>query len=286
MVGFVSMKKLYAYISQKVVRADWTSLQAVFGRAAVTLGIFVVLGVAVAFLRVNFLASFDQLASEFFYSLRTLFLTEAVIWLTLLGNREVIIFFLIVSCALLGYWGRKENILPFLLTVLGAQFSTSVAKLVFARPRPLMQIYPEDSFSFPSGHATVVVAFYGFLLYLIWKNWRNEKAKFAAALSLLSVMLLVGLSRIYLGLHFPTDVFGGYLLGATWLILGLGAAKFMFATEQDKNLQIGARQMKFIASFLVLMAVVFFIAFGRWFFANEINKESGITVRYEKSTDL
>ena len=75
----------------------------------------------------------------------------------------------------------------------------------------------EVSFSFPSFHAMFSLAIYGFIIYLIWKS--NFKYRKLICLFLISLILTIGLSRIYLGVHYATDILGGYLISLAYLIL-------------------------------------------------------------------
>ena len=152
---------------------------------------------------------------------RSDFWTSAFLNITLLGNWKIIVVTSLVVVAIFWFWKKKEYIIPFLVVIIGGQLSGSIFKRIFARARPLNSVYHEDSFSFPSGHAIIAVVFYGFLMYFIWKNvadkfWRNTFLIIGAI-----VILAIGFSRIYLGLHYFTDVLGGYILGALWLGLGI-----------------------------------------------------------------
>lgn len=128
-----------------------------------------------------------------------------------------------LALALTG-WFFWKNMKIDALSILGA-FGGAVGvntllKLVFARPRP--QVFPplvaESSFSFPSGHVTAAVAVYGFLAFLLWQN-RNR------AWAVLSAMwvLVIAFSRIYLGVHYPSDTLAAMAFTGLWLIWTLYA---------------------------------------------------------------
>jgi len=89
------------------------------------------------------------------------------------------------------------------------------------RPRPLNAFYIEDSFSFPSGHAAVAVAFYGFCAYILFRLCEQWKWKANAMMIGVSMIAFIGFSRLYLGVHYLSDVWGGYLIGALWLLFGI-----------------------------------------------------------------
>lgn len=95
-----------------------------------------------------------------------------------------------------------------------------VLKIIFNRPRPVENRLVEASgFSFPSGHSMISMAFYGLLIYLAYKEIRNKKLKYAICIGLSVLIGLIGISRIYLGVHYASDVAGGFLLSIAYLIV-------------------------------------------------------------------
>ena len=103
-----------------------------------------------------------------------------------------------------------------------AQF---ILKIVFSRVRPDQwpALLMSSGFSFPSGHTTVVTVFYGLIIYFLAKSKLNWKLKKVGIFLASALIILVGVSRIYLGVHWPSDVFVGWILG---LIILLGLVKF------------------------------------------------------------
>lgn len=95
-----------------------------------------------------------------------------------------------------------------------------ILKLIVARERPnVLRLVSEEGYSFPSGHAMVSMGFYGFLIYLSYKNIRNQKIKYPLIIFLSMLILLIGISRIYLGVHYATDVIGGFIIGIMYLVI-------------------------------------------------------------------
>jgi undecaprenyl-diphosphatase len=126
----------------------------------------------------------------------------------------VLLVLLVVWWAYRGRWGL---VVGLIITTVGAQLLNDVLKELFhrTRPAPVALLIPVQAFSFPSGHAMVSAAFYFYLAYLGWRvleGWR----RWVWAGSLLLLVLLIGLSRLYLGLHYLTDVVAGYLAGLLW----------------------------------------------------------------------
>lgn len=95
-----------------------------------------------------------------------------------------------------------------------------ILKVIVARPRPnVLRLTIEDGYSFPSGHAMVSMGYYGFLIYLIYKNIKSKKLKYTLITFLSLLILLIGVSRIYLGVHFATDVLGGFIIAVIYLVI-------------------------------------------------------------------
>lgn len=92
-------------------------------------------------------------------------------------------------------------------------------KNILQRPRPEeYRIINESGYSFPSGHSMVSMAFYGFLIYLIYKNFKNKYLKWTLIILLSFLIVNIGISRIYLGVHYTSDVIAGFLVSIAYLI--------------------------------------------------------------------
>jgi membrane-associated phospholipid phosphatase len=97
-----------------------------------------------------------------------------------------------------------------------------ILKNIFGRPRPDNPLLRTVSgLSFPSGHALVSMAFYGLLIYLVWHNVANKVWKWILIVLLIMLILIIGMSRIYLRVHYASDVAAGLALGLIWLVLSI-----------------------------------------------------------------
>lgn len=95
-----------------------------------------------------------------------------------------------------------------------------IFKWIVKRPRPAgYRLIDVNETSFPSGHAMVSMAFYGYLIYIVSKYIKNKVIKWVLIILLSLLISLIGLSRIYLGVHFFSDILGGYLISVSYLIL-------------------------------------------------------------------
>lgn len=111
-----------------------------------------------------------------------------------------------------------------LITICGSTTTTFVIKYISSRERPSEAFYFESSPSFPSGHAALSMALYGFLIYLLLRHPHRHGRIFLITL-LASAIILIGFSRVYLGVHYPSDVMVGYVIGFMWILISLSLSK-------------------------------------------------------------
>ena len=171
-------------------------------------------------LKTDFLSAFDANITQYFISQRTPFLTEYFLFVTNVGDvwGYLIVF---VICSLLFYvlfrgWKYVAQ-LTFILVL--ALSSNLILKEIINRERPTLEhLVTVETLSYPSGHAMTAIAFYGFLIYLIAIFNIRKVLKFSIILVLIILILSIGISRIYLGVHFPSDILGGFIAGFIWVI--------------------------------------------------------------------
>lgn len=168
----------------------------------------------------NELAPFDHVVYRYISAYISPVLTKAMAGISFLGSAPV----LIAITALFLIAARKKRDFRFYeammtLNLLAAWLMNVLFKTVFHRARPdLIRLAAATGFSFPSGHSMVSAAFYGYLIYLCVLFLKRPWKEICSAL-LLCVVLLVGVSRIYLGVHYASDVAAGFLAGFSWVIL-------------------------------------------------------------------
>ena len=118
-------------------------------------------------------------------------------------------------------------------------------KYIFERQRPdVNRLIPESGYSFPSGHSTVSMAFYGFLIYLIHVNVKNKKIKIPLITLLSCTIVMIGVSRIYLGVHYTSDVCGGFLLSICYLTIFTKVVKEINIKLDNKEKLIKLEKIK------------------------------------------
>ena len=105
-------------------------------------------------------------------------------------------------------------------------------KRILQRPRPTeFRIVEETGYSFPSGHSMVSMAFYGYLIYLIYRYIKNKYVKWILITILSILICLIGISRIYLGVHYTSDVLGGFLISISYLVVYISSIKKLLPEE-------------------------------------------------------
>ncbi len=141
--------------------------------------------------------------------------------ITKLGNPPVITGLAVTAAALLILSRRYAETLWLAVNVVGtAGIGNALIKLAFMRQRPTLEhLVTETSYSFPSGHSTGSMILWGTLLMMLPGLIKNKPLRLLLQICCGALILGVGVSRIYLGVHFPSDVLGGFCLGAGWLLL-------------------------------------------------------------------
>ena len=145
-------------------------------------------------------------------------LYEPMLFVTALGYYWVVLPLLVLAAYAFYRKGRRISATLLVVATLGGMALTSVLKSVFQRTRPELfdSGYTASFYSFPSGHATIAVGFYGTLTLLV--AWRLKGfRRWAVVVAGVALVLLIGFSRLYLGVHYPTDVIAGFLAAPLWV---------------------------------------------------------------------
>lgn len=169
------------------------------------------------------IAWFDQSIIDVVQGMENEGLTRIMKGFTFLGSSLVATLLSVIAFLFLWLVLRhRKELLMFLLSVGGSEIWNIIIKNWMQRQRPNTHRMIEISgFSFPSGHSMAAFALYGTLTYLLWRHIPALAGRIAMIVIGVALTLLIGISRIYLGVHYPSDVFGGYLASATWLMLSI-----------------------------------------------------------------
>ncbi|AEB29259.1 putative phospholipid phosphatase [Carnobacterium sp. 17-4] len=138
-------------------------------------------------------------------------------------------FFIVLLTVLVGLyfiWRKKDSKTAYWFVfnvALGAGLLNQLVKFLFQRTRPTIEhLVLQDGYSFPSGHSMASLICYGGIAFLIIQFTRKTWIKWLVSLLAALIIIIIGISRIYLGVHFPSDVIGGFCLAGSWLVLSTG----------------------------------------------------------------
>lgn len=188
----------------------------------IALGFFVTISSAIIFIKLRSevldreLIPFDHYIAHFFYSLRSPALNEVMIFVTYFGGILVTILGIVITILLTIRNHKREAFLfGYILTM--AIILNVILKNLTLRDRPqFLPLVTENGYSFPSGHAMNSFVFYISLAYFMYHFTKNRALTIVCSLIALFAIGLIGMSRIYLGVHYPTDVLAGWAGGMTW----------------------------------------------------------------------
>lgn len=171
--------------------------------------------------------AFDFIVFDKVSNLVSLSTTRFMQFITFFGNHKflipanvvLIIYFLFIK-------KHRWYSIKVPVIAIGGVLLMFLLKQFFNRPRPLVPLLePVKGLSFPSGHALMSMSFYGLLIFLVWENVRKQYLKWSLMILLLIFILLIGFSRIYLRLHYFSDVIAGFAAGIIWLSLSIWAIR-------------------------------------------------------------
>ena len=161
----------------------------------------------------------DRSVAQALHDAATPATTTAFLIVTALGSLEAVA---LLGLAVAAYYGRKRrwlHVQVWITVLLGGFALNQLLKVFFARPRPVFEdpLVLESTYSFPSGHAMESMVMYGMLAYFAVRALSTWRARTAVVFGAAVLVLLIGFSRMYLGVHYLSDVAAGYAAGGAWL---------------------------------------------------------------------
>lgn len=175
--------------------------------------LFIILTVLVC---TNTIEPLDNATSSFIISIRSPELTNTMNIITNISGSYALIVFTTLFIILIK---KKKYPLAITINLIAVFITSQLAKAIVERDRPLDMLVSAPGYSYPSGHSMVGLAYFSFLSYLVIKYIPNKIVKIILPIVFTITILLVGFSRIYLGVHYLSDVLAGFLLGAIYLII-------------------------------------------------------------------
>jgi undecaprenyl-diphosphatase len=255
---------LFTALSNRLNTGTFTGLPLTLLGIAFLYILLAFLGVLEGIINHESIVAVDTRFANLLYAYRSATVVKVFLWITLLGKAQIILCLALVATVLFWLWNKRAYILPLWISIGACYLTTVLGKVVLHRQRPPgIGVYDETFYSFPSGHATVSTALYGFIAYYLIRHivtWRN-RLNFSFAVIML--VAAVGFSRLYLGVHYLSDVLGGYLLGLIWLIIGICLTELLAERKPDSQLRSISPQILRISTGLLLLAcAVFYVHTG------------------------
>ena len=180
---------------------------------------------------------FDQHVIDTINSYSSPAMDGLMLFMTEMGSKFMLGLLLVISMIWLfvkrkDVWGMRL----YFITVAGGGLLNLLLKNFFKRERPnINRIIEADGFSFPSGHSMGSMTYYGFLGYLVMRSKRKPLSKLGLGIFLCLVILLIGISRIYLGVHYPSDVVAGFIAGSVWLVICISLLEIINLYKQKRH---------------------------------------------------
>ena len=171
-------------------------------------------------LTTDVLANYDKQITDYVISYRTPLLTDYFTFVTHVGDfYGYAVVVCITAFVSLVIFKKRKYVVQIVLVLALSGLSTWVLKRAINRARPSLEhLVTVETLSYPSGHAMSAMSFYGFLIYLFYVFKMNKIYKYSIIFLLFLLILSIGISRIYLGVHFPSDIAGGFIAGAIWVV--------------------------------------------------------------------
>ena len=178
------------------------------------------------------IVAMDYFASQQMSMLSESPIVKFFILITSFASTATTCLIIFLTCVLCWVIRQRYIVIGLMVATVGSTVFTFLSKLLFHRDRPADILLFERTDSFPSGHATVTVALYGFLAYLAIRFSHSFTRQVRVLVMTVFFSILVGLSRIVLNEHYLSDVLGGYLVGALWLTVAISVTEWLGASHR------------------------------------------------------
>lgn len=223
-IGFIGHHpKFVAFISERLSPTSYLGLHLTVGLAISAVFIWILSGITEDILTGDPFVVVDQWVVNQILHFRSPLVTDTMLIVTQLGGWKVITVGSILIIIYLAVRKRIDRLLCYVAAILGGNFLFLTLKMTIHRVRPISEtsLINVAGWSFPSGHSVMSVIFYGMLSYFILRETQSWRLRVFAALTALFVVFLIGFSRIYLQVHYLSDVVAGYAGGFFWLSICL-----------------------------------------------------------------
>jgi membrane-associated phospholipid phosphatase len=218
------MPKARGFIKDRFRRGKWHGLDLTVGVACFALSILSFALIVYSLSEKGTLSQLDLKINAYVVGAPNPGLTGFLEVITAFGSIYVVALVAAIVGVILFTRKNWWRLLALFLAVVVGQATLNILKFAFQKPRPKTELFVFAS-SFPSGHVFSATVIYGFYIYLTFRFSNNAAVKWIVAALLSLLILLIGISRVYLGVHWPSDVLAGYATGFAWLLFCIFFAK-------------------------------------------------------------
>ena len=262
--------RFFSFLKKRLSRNSFFGLPLTLISAIFLYVFFLFIGILQDVLASEQITGADHRIAQLFIYFRDPEFVKIFSWITLLGKWPIIIGLALAVSVILLIWKKKDYLL-YLWIALGLdELFNYLMKIIIRRPRPSNSVYLKDSFSFPSGHAMISIVFYGFLSYLLIRHFKKWKQRASILFVWFILALAIGFSRLYLGVHYLSDVWAGYLLGFLILMTVITvyrARQSLNNINQQKGdiILTGIRTKKLITTGIIIVSFVCYAGFASFY---------------------
>ena len=168
------------------------------------------------------ISSFDEPIIDVIQGTQSAGLTSVMKTFTTIGSTTTVALLALLTLIVLLWKKHKAQAVLFIAALGGTGILNQVLKFIFKRERPdFDRLIDIGGYSFPSGHTMMAFSLYTILAYIIWRNLHNVWARIGITILAIFMIVMIAVSRIYLGVHFPSDIVGGVLASSVWLFASI-----------------------------------------------------------------
>jgi len=224
------------FITSRFTVSEFTGLPLTFLIVCFIGNVLLLDEIAESFENSAMMLSVDKTVAQFLFNIRITGLANALFYFSKMGTFPVVVLIAVAITTVLLLRRNFIYLFALLVALAGTGTTVLIGKNYFHRVRPeAFSFYFEPLYSFPSGHATVAVAFYGLLFYVLIRHVEKYKNKSLWMGVAILFVLLLGFSRLYLGVHYLSDVLAGFSLGLLWLLLAISLLEWRIYNKHGQQ---------------------------------------------------
>jgi membrane protein DedA with SNARE-associated domain/membrane-associated phospholipid phosphatase len=250
------------FLGRRIDRNQLTGLKLTLALLIFTLCLAVLTAIVIEVIGNNAVPDSDLRIDNYLNIFRTPGMVEFFSWIGVLGNIWAVMTLAVVVMVMMWLLKEPGYIFPMWVGIAGSYICNFFGGMFFRRPVPAAPAVAEHIYYFPSAYASVSLLFYGYIIYFVISASQSTRTKLNTVFLMGPVIILIGISRIYLGLHYFTDIKAGWALGMLWLILSVMIAEYLEYSHPHGHIHAVPSKIKALCAALAACWIVLFLFFG------------------------